>query len=121
MQSMIKLVETFPSVRLFAEAGTLPVEVTLIAQLGHGAGDHLFANVVSRQRRHLTYVDELDEPSAKLAGTDFAKADSTALYSFAVGPRGHPFHRHAGHRRMIHRLRSRRRREGKQCGAREEN
>ena len=98
MQSMIKLVETFPSVRLFAEAGTLPVEVTLIAQLGHGAGDHLFANVVSRQRRHLTYVDELDEPSAKLAGTDFAKGDSTALYSFAVGPRGHPFHRHAGHR-----------------------
>lgn len=98
MQDMTKLVETFPSVRLFADAGTLPVEVTLIAQLGHGAGDHLFASVVSRQRRHLAFVDELDEPSAKLAGTDFAKGDATALYSFAVGPRGHPFHRHAGHR-----------------------
>lgn len=98
MQAMTKLVETFPSVRLFAEAGTLPVEVTLIAQLGHGAGDHLFADVVSRQRRHLAFVDELDEPSAKLAGTDFSKGDATALYSFAVGPRGHPFHRHAGHR-----------------------
>lgn len=98
MQAMTKLVETFPSVSLYADSGSLPVEVTLIAQLGHGAGNHLFASVVSRQRRHRAFVDELDEPSAKLAGTDFAKGDATALYSFAVGPRGHPFHRHAGHR-----------------------
>lgn len=30
--------------------------------------------------------------------TDLARGDATALYSFAVGAGGHPFHRHAGHR-----------------------
>jgi hypothetical protein len=53
---------------------------------------------LARQRSHGEYVDELDEPSAKLGGTDFARGDATALYSFGVGHKGHPFHRHAGHR-----------------------
>ena len=98
MLNMSRLVETFPSVRVRSESGGLPVEVALIAQIGHGAGNHLFASVASRQRRHEAFIDELDEPSAKLAGTDFAKGDATSLYSFVVGPKGHPFHRHAGHR-----------------------
>jgi hypothetical protein len=74
------------------------VEVSLIAQLGHGAGDHLFAGVLARQREHADFIDELDEPSARLGGMDLSKGDATSLYSFAVGTKGHPFHRHAGHR-----------------------
>lgn len=93
-----RAVESFPSVRIPSESGGLAVEVSLITQLGHGAGNHVFASTANRQARHAAFLDELDEPSAKLAGTDFANGDATALYSFVVGPRGHPFHRHAGHR-----------------------
>ncbi|MHB1059416.1 MAG: DUF2867 domain-containing protein [Rhodanobacter sp.] len=74
------------------------MEVSLIAQLGHGAGDRLFAGASARQRAHADFIDELDEPSARLGGTDLSNGDATSLYSFAVGPKGHPFHRHAGHR-----------------------
>lgn len=98
MLSLTQLVRTFPSVRMPSESGGLAVEVCLIAQIGHGAGNHLFASVAARQRQHSTFVDALDEPSAKLGGTDFPKGDATSLYSFVVGPKGHPFHRHAGHR-----------------------
>jgi len=89
---------TFPSVRLPAGAGRVPVEVTLVARLGRGHGDKLFFESLARQRRHDRFVDALDEPSAKLGSTDFATGDATALYSFGVGADGHPFHRHAGHR-----------------------
>jgi hypothetical protein len=98
MLNLTQLVGTFPSVRIPSESGGLPVEVSLIAQIGHGAGNHLFASVASRQRQHKSFVDELDEPSAKLGGTNFPKGDATSLYSFVVGPKVHPFHRHAGHR-----------------------
>ncbi|GAA0748109.1 DUF2867 domain-containing protein [Ideonella azotifigens] len=89
---------TFPSVTLPTGPGRVPVEVSLVAQLGHGAGTKLFFQALARQQRHARFVDELDEPSAKLGSTDFAKGDATALYSFGVGHGGHPFHRHAGHR-----------------------
>lgn len=89
---------TFPFVALPSRPGGVPVEVSLVARLGHGTGTRLFYDVLARQREHGRYVDELDEPSAKLGGTDFSKGDATALYSFGVGPQGHPFHRHAGHR-----------------------
>jgi hypothetical protein len=92
------VVESFPTVRIPSQSGGLAVEVSLITQLGHGAGNHVYASTAKRQTGHAAFIDELDEPSAKLAGTDFAKGDATALYSFVVGPRGHPFHRHAGHR-----------------------
>lgn len=98
MANLSRAVKTFPSTRIPSESGGLAVEVSLIAQLGHGAGDHLFASVSARQREHEAFIDELDEPSAKLHGTDFARGDATSLYSFVVGPRGHPFHRHTGHR-----------------------
>ncbi|KAB7761994.1 DUF2867 domain-containing protein [Xanthomonas sp. LMG 12461] len=88
----------FPSVRLPSYSGGLPVEVILIAQLGVGAGDPLIAQACLRQRAHPQFRDALDEPSARLAGTDFGNGESTALYSFAVGSGGHPFHCHAGHR-----------------------
>ena len=98
MQAMTKVVRTFPSARIGSESGGLAVEVSLIAQLMHGSGNHLFASVSARQEQHQEFVDEMDEPSAKLGGTDFGKGDPTSLYSFVVGPKGHPFHRHAGHR-----------------------
>lgn len=93
-----RVVQTFPSAQVPSLYEGLPVEVSLIATLGHGSGNHLFASVVARQQHHESFVDELDEPSAKLGGTDFTKGDATSLYSFVVGPNGHPFHRHAGHR-----------------------
>lgn len=98
MASPPEPVATFPHARIRSRTGGLPVEVFLIAQLGHGAGDRMYAEATARQRAHPHFIDELDEPSTKLAGTDFDKGDATALYTFAVGPQGHPFHRHAGHR-----------------------
>ena len=98
MRTHAKRVRTFPSAHIPSPSGGLPVEVSLIAQLGHGAGDHLYAGALARQQAHAEFIDELDEPSARLGGTDLSKGDATSLYSFAVGAKGHPFHRHAGHR-----------------------
>lgn len=93
-----KVIHTFPSVRIASRAGGLPVEVALILQLGHGSGDQLIETAAARQRGHATFIDALDEPSARLGSTDLANGDATSLYSFIVGAKGHPFHRHAGHR-----------------------
>lgn len=98
MPTLSRTTLTFPTARIQSPTLTLPVEVSLIAQLGHGAGDHLFQRVAAHQKNHPEFVDELDEPSARLAAPAFAQGDPTALYSFIVGPKGHPFHRHAGHR-----------------------
>lgn len=98
MPTTTELVQSFPFVSVPSQSGGLAVEVSLIAQLMHGSGNHVFVSAVARQRQHGEFIDQLDEPSAKLGGTNFDKGDSTSLYSFAVGPRGHPFHCHAGHR-----------------------
>jgi hypothetical protein len=98
MSYLTSVVGTFPSVVIPHPKKGLPVEVSLIAQLGHGAGNHLFHSIAARQKAHAEFIDALDEPSAKLGGTNFELDDTTALYSFIVGPQGHPFHRHAGHR-----------------------
>jgi hypothetical protein len=98
MPRLINVVKTFPSVVLPNPQDRLPVEVSLIAQLGDGAGNTLFYGIAARQKAHVEFVDALEEPSAKLGGTNIDLGDKTALYSFIVGPQGHPFHRHAGHR-----------------------
>ena len=98
VEHLTRVVETFPSVRIPCNSPMLPIEVSLIAQLGHGAGNHLYESIASRQKSHIEFADELDEPSAKLAGTNYLLGDTTSLYSFVVGPKGHPFHKHAGHR-----------------------
>ena len=98
MSSHVESVVSFPSISIPSVGGGLPIEVSLIAQLGHGAGSQLVAASSLRQRAHAAFVDELDEPSAKLAGTHFEHGDPSSLYTFAVGAKGHPFHRHAGHR-----------------------
>lgn len=89
---------TFPAARIHPRGGGLPVEVTLIAQLGRNEGDRLIDDASARQRAHENFVDALDEPSTRIGGIDLAKGDATSLYTFAVGANGHPFHRHAGHR-----------------------
>jgi hypothetical protein len=98
MPQFTSVVDTFPTAVIPNPGRGLPVEVSLIAQLGHGAGSQLFSSIAARQRMHGQFVDALEEPSAKLAATNFELGDPTALYSFIVGPQGHPFHRHAGHR-----------------------
>ncbi|KAB7770192.1 DUF2867 domain-containing protein [Xanthomonas maliensis] len=70
----------------------------LVAQLGAGAGDSLIAQAGARQQCHPAHHDALDEPSAQLSAPDIAHGDPASLFSFAVGPHGHPFHCHAGHR-----------------------
>lgn len=89
---------TFSTARLRPRGGGLPVEVTLIAPLDRGAGDRLISDASARQRRHESFVDALDEPSARIGAADFANGDATSLYTFAVGANGHPFHRHTGQR-----------------------
>lgn len=89
---------SFPCIQLPAQAGAGPVEVTLIAQLGIGAGDPLIADARARQQHHPDFIDALDEPSARLGGMHADAQDASSLYSFAVGNAGHPFHRHAGPR-----------------------
>lgn len=98
MRTVVRPTPSFPSARIASRSGGLPVEITLVAQLGHGAGDRLCRDAGARQRGHGTFVDDLGEPSATLAATDIGNGETTALFSFAVGPHGHPFHRHAGHR-----------------------
>ncbi|BCE03619.1 DUF2867 domain-containing protein [Marinicellulosiphila megalodicopiae] len=97
-EHLTRVIDTFPSVHIPSDSKMLPIEVSLIAQLGHGAGNHLYESIASRQKCHSDFVDELEEPSAKLAGTNYLLGDTTSLYSFIVGPTGHPFHKHAGHR-----------------------
>lgn len=89
---------SFPSIQLPAHDGGGPVEVTLIAQLGIGAGDALVSDASQRQRHHPAFIDALDEPSARLGGMHLQHGDPSSLYSFVVGAGGHPFHRHAGPR-----------------------
>lgn len=89
---------SFPQISLPSPHGERPIEVILIAQLDPGAGDALAASAGRRQSLHPTHIDALDEPSALLSPPDFSRHDPTSLFSFSVGPQGHPFHRHAGRR-----------------------
>lgn len=89
---------SFPAVQLPGQEGASPTEVTLIAQLGIGAGDALITDASQRQRHHPAFIDALDEPSARLGSMHLQQGDPSSLYSFAVGAGGHPFHRHAGPR-----------------------
>lgn len=98
----------------------------MIGELPLGAGNALFAEATLRQSQHATYEDEHNEESAKIGSTALADEDGspveengdgpldgawydrsgrthvgedkTALYTFSVGGRGHPYHRHEGHR-----------------------
>ncbi|MEQ1512382.1 MAG: DUF2867 domain-containing protein [Lysobacteraceae bacterium] len=91
-------VDTFPGVRIPSRSDGLPVEVVLIAQIGIGAGSALIEHTAALQRGHASFIDALDEPSARIGSADFARGDATSLYTFTVGANGHPFHSHAGHR-----------------------
>ena len=88
----------FPQARLAHVTGGLPVEVTLIARFARGAGDALIHDAAHRQREHPGFVDALDEPSVRIGSLHGREGDRSTVFSFLVGDRGHPFHRHAGHR-----------------------
>lgn len=88
----------FPQATLAHVEGGLPVEVTLIARLASGAGDALIHDAAHRQRQHPGFVDALDEPSVRIGALHDQEGDRSTVFSFLVGERGHPFHRHAGHR-----------------------
>ena len=45
MIAMTHVVNTFPSAKIISKSGGLPVEVSLIAQLGLGSGTHLFESI----------------------------------------------------------------------------
>lgn len=95
MATSTREVTSFPAISLPSAAGGAPVEVALIAQLGIGAGNRLIADTGRRQTAHPEFIDALDEPSTRLGGMHLAQGDASSLYSFVVGPSGHPFHRHA--------------------------
>ncbi|MGY6629441.1 MAG: DUF2867 domain-containing protein [Wenzhouxiangella sp.] len=88
---------SFPSMTIVASTGKTAIQVNLIAQLGLGAGSPLVQQAALLQSRHPDFVDALDEPSTRLGGLEIEN-DRSALYSFLVGPKGHPFHAHAGPR-----------------------
>lgn len=98
MPGVTRTDRSFPGISLPSFGGGSPVEVTLITQLGIGAGDQLVRDAGLRQAAHPSFIDALDEPSARLGGMHVAQQDPSSLYSFVVGPNGHPFHRHAGTR-----------------------
>ena len=89
---------SFPSVCIQDNPERAPIEINLIAQFGIGEGSALVQGASSRQSQHASFIDALDEPSAKLGGVHPDQGDHSSLYSFVVGPQGHPFHRHAGSR-----------------------
>jgi hypothetical protein len=98
MRPTSRSTRSFPTARIDSRSGGLPIEVTLIAQLGPGAGDAVCCESAVRQRGHDRFAEALDEPSAALATPHIERGDRSALHSFAVGAQGHPFHRHAGNR-----------------------
>jgi hypothetical protein len=95
MAMATRSVQSFPSISLASAHGGAPVEVALISQLGIGAGDRLVQDAGIRQAAHVDFIDALDEPSTRIGGMHLEHGDASSLYTFAVGPAGHPFHRHA--------------------------
>ena len=93
-----RIARGFPCARIELAHGGAPIEVHLIGQLGHGQGDALIAGSGHLQRDYPGFVDELDEPSARIGDLQPARGDRSSLYTFSVGRNGHPFHRHAGPR-----------------------
>jgi hypothetical protein len=86
------------AVRIGAGVDCVPIEVSVLGRLPLGAGRFLLANAFRQQRRHPEFVEEFNEPSARIGRTDFAMQDPTAVYTFGVGKDDLVFHRHAGHR-----------------------
>ncbi len=75
----------------------LPVEIFVVAKLPSGVGKEIVCDGLERQRKHKNFLEEYNEPSAKIANTDWEKGDLTTVYTFGV-EKDLVFHRHAGHR-----------------------
>lgn len=98
MSGLAMPAQGYPQAILPHANGGLPVEVTLIARLPDGAGDAAIRDAARRQRSHPGFVDALDEPSVRIGALHDRLGDRSTVFTFLVGERGHPFHRHAGHR-----------------------
>jgi len=88
---------TYPQVVIDIK-NNLPVEVSVIGSFAPGEGEAYMRRALELQEQHATYVDEYNEASAKIANTDFARGDTTTVYTFSVGGKDLVFHRHEGHR-----------------------
>ncbi len=86
------------AVRISAGGDRVPIEVSVLGRLPAGAGRFLLDNAFRQQRQHPEFVEEFNEPSARIGRTDFARQDATAVYTFGAGKRDLVFHRHVGHR-----------------------
>ncbi|HEY9802391.1 MAG TPA: hypothetical protein V6D25_18665 [Leptolyngbyaceae cyanobacterium] len=75
----------------------LPIELFVVAKLPSRAGKEIVDDGLERQRKHNNFIEEYNEPSAKIANTDWEKGDLTTIYTFGV-EKDLVFHRHAGHR-----------------------
>ncbi|BAZ70613.1 hypothetical protein NIES4106_54080 (plasmid) [Fischerella sp. NIES-4106] len=76
----------------------LPVEIFVVAKLPSGVGKEIVHDGLERQKKHKNFIEEYNEPSAKIANTDWEKGDLTTIYTFGVEKKDLVFHRHAGHR-----------------------
>ena len=81
--------------------GNLPVEIFVYAHLAPGQAAREMAASHALQLDHPTFTDLFFEASAKIANTDFAQGEKTAIYSFLVGKEDLEFHRHEGHRVIV--------------------
>jgi hypothetical protein len=86
------------AVRISAGGDRVPIEVCVLGRLPAGAGRFLLDNAFRQQRQHPEFVDEFNEPSARIGRPDFSRQDPTAVYTFGAGKRDLVFHRHDGHR-----------------------
>lgn len=78
----------------------LPIEIFVVAKLPSGVGKEIVRDGLERQKNHKNFIEEYNEPSAKIANTDWEKGDLTTIYTFGV-EKDLVFHRHAGHRVII--------------------
>jgi hypothetical protein len=77
---------------------TVPLEITVLGLIPPPVADSLIEQIQRGMERHVNYVDEFNEPSAKIGNTSILKGDRTALYTFMVKKKDLVFHTHAGHR-----------------------
>lgn len=89
---------TLSTVSIPTEHNDLPIEITVVAKLPPGAGHTLVKSGLGEQKKHDEYLDEYNEPSARIGRTNFKQDDPTGIYTFGVDRRDLVFHRHAGHR-----------------------
>ena len=91
---------SFPEIRV-PLSWTYEIQVNVLAKLPTGAGLEIHEQMRSRQSKHPNFTLEYEEPSARIASTNFRHSDPTAVYTFSVEERELVFHRHEGARVIL--------------------